>query len=118
MQLMPKTASSLAKRLGRKRASWDPDFNVHAGTLMLSRLLARFGGDVRLALAGYNRGGGTVSSWVANNEALPEGAEKFVLRVLAAQALFQRLPPASNPEPEPTPTPTPTPTPESVHDTE
>lgn len=92
MQLMPKTASSLAKRLGRKRNSWDPDFNIHAGTSMLARLLTRFDGDVRLALAGYNRGGGTVSKWVAAGEPLPEGAEKFVARVLAAQALFQRLP--------------------------
>ena len=41
-----------------------------------------------------NRGGGTVSKWVEAGEAFPEGAEKFVTRVLTAQALFQRLPPA------------------------
>src|SRR5690606_20236501 len=39
MQLMPKTAEGMAKQLGRKRASYDPDFNIHAGTLLLSRLL-------------------------------------------------------------------------------
>ena len=93
MQLMPKTAKSLAKRLDRKRNSYDPDFNIHAGTLMLSRLLDRFEGDERLALAGYNRGGGTVSKWIHEGTPLPEGAEKFVVRVQTARALFERLPP-------------------------
>lgn len=94
MQLMPKTAGAMAKRLGRKRNSWDPDFNIHAGTLLLSRLLDRFDGDERLALAGYNRGGGTVSKWVAAGEPFPEGLEKFVERVLRAKGWFERLPPA------------------------
>ena len=98
MQLMPKTAGAMAKRLGRKRNSWDPDFNIHAGTLLLSRLLHRFEGDERLALAGYNRGGGTVSKWVAAGEDFPDGVETFVERVLRAKAWFERLPPAPAPE--------------------
>lgn len=94
MQLMPRTAGAMAKRLDRKRNSYDPDFNIHAGTLLLARLLDRFEGDERLALAGYNRGGGTVSKWVRNGQPLPEGAESFVARVLSARDLFERLPPA------------------------
>ncbi|WP_181198385.1 lytic transglycosylase domain-containing protein [Enhygromyxa salina] len=94
MQLMPKTAGAMAKRLGRKRNSYDPDFNIHAGTLLLSRLLDRFEGDVGLALAGYNRGGGTVSKWVATGAPLPEGVQGFIARVLEAHAWFERMPPA------------------------
>lgn len=92
MQLMPKTASGLAKQLGRKRNSYDPDFNIHAGTLLLAQLLRRFDGDLTLALAGYNRGSGTVAKWVAAGEPLPEGTQGFVNRVLAAKARFEQLP--------------------------
>jgi soluble lytic murein transglycosylase-like protein len=92
MQLMPKTAAGLAKQLGRKRDSYDPDFNIHAGTLLLAQLLERFDGDVTLALAGYNRGAGTVAKWVAAGEPLPEGTQGFVARVLTAKARFEALP--------------------------
>ncbi len=93
MQLMPKTAASLAKQLGRKRDSYNPDFNIHAGTLLLAQLLARFDGDVTLALAGYNRGAGTVAKWVAAGQPLPEGTQGFVERVLTAKRRFERLQP-------------------------
>jgi soluble lytic murein transglycosylase-like protein len=91
MQLMPKTAAGLAKQLGRKRDSYDPDFNIHAGTLLLAQLLRRFDGDLTLALAGYNRGAGTVAKWVAAGEPLPEGTQGFVDRVLAAKLRFEPL---------------------------
>jgi soluble lytic murein transglycosylase-like protein len=92
MQLMPKTAAGLAKQLGRKRNSLDPDFNIHAGALLLAQLLKRFDGDLTLALAAYNRGAGTVAKWVAAGEPLPEGTQGFVERVLTAKARFERLP--------------------------
>jgi soluble lytic murein transglycosylase-like protein len=91
MQLMPKTAAGLAKQLGRKRDSYDPDFNIHAGTLLLAQLLERFDGDLTLALAGYNRGAGTVAKWVAAGQPLPEGTQGFVDRVLAAKLRFEQL---------------------------
>ena len=93
MQLMPKTAAGLAKQLGRKRDSYNADFNIHAGTLLLAQLLKRFDGDITLALAGYNRGAGTVAKWVAAGEPLPEGTQGFVQRVLTAKRRFERLPP-------------------------
>ena len=96
MQLMPKTASAMAKLLGRKRASYDPDFNIHAGTLLLSRLLDRFDGDVSLALAAYNRGTGIVAEWVASGEPLPERTQGFVDRVLTARQWFDQPLPASS----------------------
>jgi len=51
MQLMPSTA----QELGVKEL-FDPEDNVEAGVRYFKRLLRRFGGDVRLALAAYNAG--------------------------------------------------------------
>jgi soluble lytic murein transglycosylase-like protein len=55
MQLMPETAA----RFGVKNI-FDVRENIFAGTRYLRWLLDRFGGDVRLALAGYNAGEGAV----------------------------------------------------------
>jgi len=94
MQLMPKTAASLAKDLDRKRNSYDPDFNIHAGALLIRRLLDRFDGDVELALAAYNRGTGVVAGWVREGEPIPARTQGFVDRVLRARAWFLTSPPA------------------------
>lgn len=55
MQLMPATAT----RFGVKNI-FDPRENVLGGSRYLRWLLDRFSGDVRLALAGYNAGEGSV----------------------------------------------------------
>ncbi len=55
MQLMPATAS----RFGVKNI-FDPRENVLGGSRYLRWLLDRFSGDVRLAIAGYNAGEGSV----------------------------------------------------------
>jgi soluble lytic murein transglycosylase-like protein len=55
MQLMPETAT----RFGVKNF-FDPRENVLGGSRYLRWLLDRFGGDVRLAIAGYNAGEGAV----------------------------------------------------------
>lgn len=55
MQLMPATAT----RFGVKNI-FDPRENVLGGSKYLRWLLDRFNGDVRLALAGYNAGEGSV----------------------------------------------------------
>ncbi|MCA9684357.1 MAG: lytic transglycosylase domain-containing protein [Myxococcales bacterium] len=92
MQLMPNTASAMAKQLGRKRNSYDPDFNIHAGTLLLARLISRFDGDLDLAIAGYNRGSGVVAGWVRDGEPMPERTRNYVDRVLRAKTWFEHLP--------------------------
>jgi hypothetical protein len=58
MQLMPETAA----RFG-VRNIFDPRENILAGATYLRWLLERFGGDVRLALAGYNAGEGSVEMY-------------------------------------------------------
>lgn len=82
MQLMPRTAGSLAKRLKRRSRPYDPDFNIDAGCLYLHRILSRFDGDERLSLAAYNRGVGKVKSWLEAGEDLPERTAAYVDRVL------------------------------------
>lgn len=51
MQLMPDTARQLAVE-----DPWDPAQNVGGGTAYLRHLLDKFGGQLELALAGYNAG--------------------------------------------------------------
>ena len=58
MQMMPATA----QRFGLKDP-FDAKANVEAGTKYLKWLLKRFGGDVSLALAGYNAGEGAVDKY-------------------------------------------------------
>ena len=55
---MPETARVLAVQ-----DPWDPNENVQGGTTYLRHLLDRFGGQLELALAGYNAG--------------PENVERF-----------------------------------------
>jgi soluble lytic murein transglycosylase-like protein len=58
MQMMPATA----RRFGLKNPE-NAAANVAAGTKYLAWLLKRFDGDVRLALAGYNAGEGSVDKY-------------------------------------------------------
>lgn len=89
MQLMPATARELAERLGERSRPLDPGFNIRAGSLYLSRMVRRFGGDVRLGLAAYHRGAGHVAKWQqAGGRGVPEGSRKYVDKVFAAQKMF------------------------------
>lgn len=58
MQLMPATA----KAMGVKNAM-DPEQNIMGGAKLISQLLKKYNGDVKLALAGYNAGIGNVAKY-------------------------------------------------------
>ncbi len=73
MQLMPKTAAELGVR-----DSFDPAQNITGGTRYLRRLLDRYQGDRKLALAAYNWGMGNVENRL---EAMPRETRKYILKV-------------------------------------
>lgn len=77
MQLMPDTA----KRFGAKNI-YNPKQNIKAGVKYMRWLLDKFGGDVRLALAGYNAGEGAVRKY--GNQIPPYRETKnYVARIMA-----------------------------------
>ncbi len=91
MQLMPRTAASLARKLGYDDFEiTDPAFNVDAGTSYLKYLLRRYDGKVDLALAAYNSGPGRVSGWLRDGRALPAYSRRYVAAVLQARQQMQR----------------------------
>lgn len=77
MQLMPATA----RRLGVTNI-YDPKQNIEGGVKYMRMLLDMFGGDVRLALAGYNAGEGAVMKYGGNIPPYNETRE-YVRRITA-----------------------------------
>ncbi len=77
MQLMPSTATHLARRLG---VEWDDAFltvadaNVHIGAAHLASLLQQFDGALVPSLAAYNAGSRPVRRWLR----YPEAADPFL----------------------------------------
>lgn len=58
MQMLPRTAQQYG--ITDSRELDNPEKNIDVGTHYLSDLLARYGGNVALALAAYNAGSGTI----------------------------------------------------------
>lgn len=74
MQLMPQTARQL-----KVTNPFDPEQNVDAGVRHLKQLMESYGGDVKLSLAAYNAGQGSV----ARSGGIPRFAEtrNYVKRI-------------------------------------
>jgi soluble lytic murein transglycosylase-like protein len=83
MQLMPATA----RRFG-VRNIWDPRENINAGARYMRFLLDTFGGDVRLALAGYNAGEGAVMKYGYRVPPYSE-TQEYVRRITQRYALMR-----------------------------
>lgn len=103
MQLLPRTARAVGKRLGIrvKRADlFDPKRNIRLGTAFFLERLSR-AGNLPSALAGYNAGASRVAVWSKNLG--PLGQELFielipytetrnyVRRILANAMMYKRL---------------------------
>lgn len=76
MQLMPATA----ERFGVTNRK-DPEQNINAGTRYLKILLSMFNNDLKLALAAYNAGEGTVRRYGNKIPPYPE-TQNYVKKVL------------------------------------
>ncbi|MBR0652302.1 lytic transglycosylase domain-containing protein [Roseomonas terrae] len=68
MQLLPSTATLVARRLGVPyqvgQLTGDPQMNMRLGAGYLDQMLDRFGGALPLAAAAYNAGPGRVDQWL------------------------------------------------------
>ncbi len=89
MQLMPRTADYLAERIDWRGShdSFDPKFNIAAGSWYISRLIDRFG-DVELALAAYNAGPAKVKRWL-RGDGLPSVSIEYYTMVQTARGFFR-----------------------------
>ena len=69
MQLMPHTASLIAKalhlRFSQKRLTNDRGYNVTLGRAYLDQLLSKFSGSYVLSIAAYNAGPSHVQDWMS-----------------------------------------------------
>ncbi len=90
MQLMPKTADYLAEciKWSDRVDSFDPRFNVTAGSYYIARLIRSFDGDEDLALAAYNAGPTRVRRWLKNDGTLPPVSVEYASMVQTARSFF------------------------------
>lgn len=76
MQLMPTTAAQMGVY-----NPYEPEQNIDAGVRYLRHLIDRFGGDLRLAIAAYNAGPGSVEKY-GDVPPIPE-TKRFVEKVFS-----------------------------------
>lgn len=88
MQLMPDTAAELGVK-----DSLDPHQNIQAGTRLVKRLLDRYQGNLRLALAAYNWGSGNLER---NPDTLPGETKDFIARVQERYLAFKNSSPSAS----------------------
>ncbi len=82
-QLMPGTATEVAKSLGIPTGDlFDPAVNARLGATYLDTMIRRYRGVLPLAFAAYNAGPGRVDQWLTERGALPldEWVERIPFR--------------------------------------
>jgi len=105
MQLMPTTATIVARRAGLGAGSLDdPDYNMKVGSVYLGQLVDQFSGSYVMAAAAYNAGPGRPTLWVTTCgdprnastdpldfiECIPFSETKdYVMRVLEATQVYR-----------------------------
>jgi soluble lytic murein transglycosylase-like protein len=99
MQLMPATAQQL-----HVADPFDPQQNVQAGAAFLKQLLARYKGDLRLALVAYNAG--TLWADQRDKDSYPAETQSYIAGIFAELGIGRAEPPDEPPaEPEDPPAP-------------
>jgi soluble lytic murein transglycosylase-like protein len=94
MQLMPATAQQL-----HVSDPFDPEQNVQGGAAFLKQLLARYKGDLRLALMAYNAG--TLRADQKDKDSVPAETQNYIAGIFAELGISRAEPPAEPPaEPE------------------
>ncbi len=88
MQLMPATAKSLGVN-----DSMNPEQNIEGGVKLLSNLLSTYKGNIPLALAAYNAGGGAVSKY--NGIPPYKETQNYVKTILSAYLAQKQTEPRS-----------------------
>lgn len=72
MQVMPETASWVAKEMGIPEFNpsllYNPQVNLRIGCWYLNHLLQEFDGNLVVALAAYNAGRGNVRKWLVSKQ--------------------------------------------------
>ncbi len=105
MQVMPHTGTLVAERMGRGNfgASLliEPEVAIEQAAWYFEQLLAKFNGQLPLAIAGYNAGPHRVASWLLNKGHLPMDefieeipyteAREYTKKVLRYLALYRRI---------------------------
>ncbi|MDD4913449.1 MAG: transglycosylase SLT domain-containing protein [Methylococcales bacterium] len=75
MQLMPGTGRQIARELKQnwkgESALFDPDLNIHYGSLYYKKLLRQYNGNHVLSTAAYNAGTHRVKRWLPEDRSLP-----------------------------------------------
>ncbi|MDO8606757.1 MAG: lytic transglycosylase domain-containing protein [Phaeospirillum sp.] len=108
MQLLPSTASRVAKALKLQFHADkldNPDFNIRLGSAYLGDMMSNFEGSYILALASYNAGPGRARRWIRENgdprepnidvvdwiEMIPfNETRNYVQRVMESVAVYRR----------------------------
>lgn len=68
MQLLPSTASIVARRMGVSYSAamlYEPEYNMRLGSAFLGQLVNQFSGSYVMAAAGYNAGPGRPTQWTS-----------------------------------------------------
>jgi soluble lytic murein transglycosylase len=104
MQVMPGTATQLARQLGIRDPGafgvLDPELNIRLGSTYIRDMLDRYRGNRLAAAAAYNAGPGRVDRWLADApeefdlfvESIPfRETRLYVQAVLSYRAIFESL---------------------------
>ncbi|RMG94453.1 MAG: lytic transglycosylase domain-containing protein [Deltaproteobacteria bacterium] len=87
MQLMPRTAREIGRRMGKRIRRRNPASNLDAGCFYLRRMLDGQRGNVRWALAAYHAGPGNAARYRRRGR-MSEATARYVARVLEVRRRF------------------------------